>query len=383
MKKLSRITAALLAIMLLVSLLSGCSGNQGDAQQPDTSEPVAQERAYPYTFTDMAGAEVTLGKAVESVYIVGNVQPLVAIYRYYAGSSDKLLECPAASQSIIANSIFSEIWPDLTKLDSHNDDATVEEILALNPDVVFMTGNATGDAYEALINAGLTVVSFPTAGSSDANDTFAAVEGWLKQMAEVFDDSAAADALISYNDKTLQEIDAKLADVKDENKPEALIVFQLTDNSLKVAGSGHYSEFWLDHSGAKNAAKDIDKLQEIDIEQLMTWDPDIIYLTTFSPAMPEDLYNNTIEGFDFSQLSAVKNHQVYKIPMGSYRWYAPSCECALMLKWMSSINHPDLFKDMDMNKEVSAFITEFYGVTPTDDQIAALLNPSDKSLMNH
>lgn len=58
----------------------------------------------------------------------------------------------------------------------------------------------------------------------------------------------------------------------------------------------------------------------------MAWDPDIIYLTTFSPAMPEDLYNNTIEGFDFSQLSAVKNQQVYKVPLGSYRWYAPSCE---------------------------------------------------------
>lgn len=383
MKKIAKFASIILAVVLLVSLLGGCANNQpSDVDEPDVTEQVV-ERAYPYTFTDMAGVEITLDKEVESVYIVGNVQPLVALYRYYAGNSDKLIECPAASQSIIRSSVFADIWPDMLDLTTHNDDANVEEILALNPDVVFMTGSATGDAYEALVNAGLTVVSFPTAGSGDDNDTFAAVEGWLNQMAEVFGDSEAADKLISYNNDTLKTIDAKLADVKEEDKPTALIVFQLADNSLKVAGSGHYSEFWLDHSGAVNAAADIDKLQEVDIEQLMAWDPDIIYLTTFSPAMPEDLYNNTIEGFDFSQLSAVKNHQVYKVPLGSYRWYAPSCECALMLKWMSAINHPDLFKDMDMNAEVTEFITQFYGVTPSADQVATLLNPSDKSLMNH
>ncbi len=54
-----------------------------------------------------------------------------------------------------------------------------------------------------------------------------------------------------------------------------------------------------------------------------------------------------------------------------------------MLKWMSAINHPDLFADMDMNAEVTEFISQFYGVTPSADQVATLLNPSDKSLMNH
>ena len=121
----------------------------------------------------------------------------------------------------------------------------------------------------------------------------------------------------------------------------------------------------------------------MDIEQLMAWDPDIIYLTTFSPAMPEDLYSNTIEGFDFSQLSAVKNRQVYKIPLGSYRWYAPSCECSLMLRWMAGIHQPELFTDTDMAAEVSAFMTAFYGHTPTEAQVNVLLNPSDTSLMSH
>ena len=400
MKRTWKIISLVLAVMLLCSI-AGCGNSTQSAPQapaateaapaPAAAEPQQEEpapadpevpgRSYPYTFTDMAGVEITLDKEVETVYIVGSVQPLVALYRYYRGSSDNLLEVPAASQSIIASSVMAEIWPDMLELKSHTDDANAEEILALNPDVVFMTGSATGDTYEALVNAGLTVVSFPTAGSGDDNDTFETVKNWLNQMAEVFGDSEAADALVSYNTQTLADIDAALANAAE--KPKALIIFQLTPNSCRVAGSGHYSEFWLNHSGAENAAAEITKLQEVDIEQLMAWDPDIIYLTTFSPAMPEDLYNNTIEGFDFSQLSAVKNQQVYKIPLGSYRWYAPSCECALMLKWMSSINHPEIFGDMDMSQEVIDFIREFYNYEANADQAAVLLNPSDTSIMSH
>lgn len=387
MKKQTRILSLLLAALMLVSVSVGCGSSQSGANDgantsndPDTN---TEERSYPYTFTDMAGVEITLEKEVETVYIAGSVQPLLAIYRYYRGNSDNLLGCPAASQSIIAGSVFAEIWPDILGLKPHGEDANAEEILALNPDIVFMTGSASGDGYEALVNAGLTVVSFPTAGSGNDNDPFATVANWLSQMAEVFGDSSAADALIRYNTETLESIRTKTSGLAEEDKPNALIVFQLTDNSLKVAGSGHYSEFWLANSGARNAAGELEKLQAVDIEQLMAWDPDIIYLTTFSPAMPEDLYNNTIEGFDFSQLSAVKNKQVYKIPLGSYRWYAPSCECSLMLRWMAGIHQPELFADTDMAAEVSAFMTAFYGHTPTEAQVNVLLNPSDTSLMSH
>lgn len=387
MKKGTRILSLLLAALMLVSVSVGCGSSQSGTNDgantfndPDTN---TEERSYPYTFTDMAGVEITLEKEVETVYIAGSVQPLLAVYRYYRGNSDNLLGCPAASQSIIAGSVFAEIWPDILGLEPHGEDVNAEEILALNPDIVFMTGSASGDGYEALVNAGLTVVSFPTAGSGNDNDPFATVANWLSQMAEVFGDSSAADALIRYNTETLESIRTKTSGLAEEDKPNALIVFQLTDNSLKVAGSGHYSEFWLANSGAQNAAGELEKLQAVDIEQLMAWDPDIIYLTTFSPAMPEDLYNNTIEGFDFSQLSAVKNKQVYKIPLGSYRWYAPSCECSLMLRWMAGIHQPELFADTDMAAEVSAFMTAFYGHTPTEAQVNVLLNPSDTSLMSH
>ena len=48
------------------------------------------------------------------------------------------------------------------------------------------------------------------------------------------------------------------------------------------------------------------------MEQIYEWDPDIIYITNFSPYQPEDLINNTIEGNDWSSVKAVKEGKVYK-----------------------------------------------------------------------
>ena len=375
MKGSKRTISIILTALLCIFVLGVC-GCLASEQSMDS-------RTYPYVFTDLAGVEITLPKEVQTVYIYGSVDPLLALYRYYKGNSDGLLGVPAASQAIIESSVFAEIWPDIIAGTPHTDEVTAEEVLAQNPDVVFMTGSASGDNYDALTNAGLTVISFPTAGSGSASDTFATIADWLRQMGEVFGDSKAAENLIAHNAETLYEIDAKLADVPETDKPSVMIIFQLSDRHLTVAGGGHYSDFWISHSGGVNAAAELNKIQPVDIEQVMTWNPDIIYITTFSPAMPDDLYTNAIEGFDWSKVKAVQNHQVYKIPLGSYRWYAPSCEGSLMLRWMAAINHPDVFEDIQIENEVKEFFMEFYGVTLTDEQVTALLNPSDPSLMSH
>lgn len=47
-----------------------------------------------------------------------------------------------------------------------------------------------------------------------------------------------------------------------------------------------------------------------------------------------------LQGQDWNQLKAVKNKQVYKVPLGIYRWYPPNGDAPLVLKWMAQHNHP-------------------------------------------
>ena len=111
-------------------------------------------------------------------------------------------------------------------------------------------------------------------------------------------------------------------------------------------------------------------------EAFIQWNPEYIFITNFSPYLPEDLYENAIEGYDWSEVNAVKNRRVYKIPLGMYRWFPPSSDTPLCLQWMSKVLHPELFGDVDIDKEVAAYFRTFYGVELTADALQAIFNPA-------
>lgn len=112
------------------------------------------------------------------------------------------------------------------------------------------------------------------------------------------------------------------------------------------------------------------------MEQIYEWDPDIIFITNFSPYLPEDFYNNSIDGHDWSSVSAVKNGKVYKFPLGMYRWFPPSSDAPLALMWLAQKIQPELFADIDMDAEIKSYFEEYYGVTLTDEDVQNIYNPA-------
>jgi iron complex transport system substrate-binding protein len=363
--------AVLLALAMLAGFITGCS----NSDSPTNTGKSTEAEFTPFTFTDMDGHEVTISKPVEPVYITG-MTPLPAIYYYYRGSTEGLVAIPQDSRDRISKSVFADIFADLLDVPSDNanngGEANAESILQTNPDIVFITGGYP-ESYKALTDAGLTVVAFTTAMTSDCN-ALSTIDKWLDQMATVFGDTHRSAALTQENTDVLAKITGITDNIAEADKPKAMIIFGCSNNTLTVAGGGHYSDFWLTSTGAINAAAELNKIQSVNIEQIMQWDPDIIYITNFNAATPDDLYNNTFDGFDWSEVKAVKNKQVYKIPLGSYRWYAPSLEGTLLLKWMASINQPELFADMDVREEFNNFFSEFYDWNLTDEQFALMLH---------
>jgi len=106
--------------------------------------------------------------------------------------------------------------------------------------------------------------------------------------------------------------------------------------------------------------------------------PDIIYITNFTETQPKDLFNNSIQGQDWSQLKAVQNKQVYKVPLGIYRWYPSNGDAPLMLKWISQHNHPEIF-NYNMTEEIQQYYTKFYNYDVTEEQVHDILNPSSEA----
>ena len=74
----------------------------------------------------------------------------------------------------------------------------------------------------------------------------------------------------------------------------------------------------------------------LDVEQVLRWDPEVILLGNFDPAMPQDIYSDPV----WQNISAVRSRRVYKVPLGGYRWDPPGQESPLMWHWLSDIAFP-------------------------------------------
>ena len=73
------------------------------------------------------------------------------------------------------------------------------------------------------------------------------------------------------------------------------------------------------------------------IEQVLTWNPQVILLGNFDAAMPSDIYGDP----RWQSVEAVKARRVYKFPLGGYRWDPPSQESALGWIWLAGLLHPE------------------------------------------
>ena len=173
----------------------------------------------------------------------------------------------------------------------------------------------------------------------------------------------------------------KLASLSDEEKPQALILSNYNESAI-TAGGISFANYWIASAGGNNLGYDIGAfVGQVNMEQVYEWNPEVLFLNSFSAYTPEDLYENTaVDGHDWSGIKAVQNKRVYKIPLGMYYWFPPSSDSPLMLQWMAKQMYPELFEDLDIEQEIKDYYSGFYGLELTDDQVDLILNPTPESV---
>ena len=180
-----------------------------------------------------------------------------------------------------------------------------------------------------------------------------------------------------YSTDTYNKIQDTVKNV--EEKQKVLFLFQYDENAMITSSSKFFGQWWCDAVGAVNVAQDVPAEKTnavITMEQVYEWDPDVIVITNFTQAKPDDLYNNAIGSDDWSNVSAVKNKRVYKMPLGTYRTYTPSVDSPMTLEWLAQAVYPELFKDMDVKADVKEYYQNLFGVTLTDEQVDQMYTPN-------
>ncbi len=117
-------------------------------------------------------------------------------------------------------------------------------------------------------------------------------------------------------------------------------------------------------------------MTSVSLEQILSWDPDVIITATLSGLGGQEgaIYHNVTTDPKWTGLKAVKKHQVYDIPDKPFNWFdrPPSVNRIIGLKWLAHTLYPDIFK-YDMKDEIKDFYSTFYHYDLTGREIEDLL----------
>lgn len=389
--KFKQILKTTLAAVLSISLLAGC-GSTGVSSASTASEASSETEASEassettstdsetatVTITDHADRTVTVPVNPQRVAILG-ILPLPAMLTVYLDSAESIVAMEPASMNAAKNGILSELYPEILNANTdimNGEDLNIESLIALNPDVVFYNANDTSD-LEKLENAGLTAVAVsPTKWNYDCIKTY---NEWMDMLDQIYPEHAGnrEELVNKYSNDVYNEIQTKVADVKEKQK--VLFLFQYDENTMVTSSSSFFGQWWCDAVGAENVAYDVpadNANAKITMEQVYEWNPDVIIITNFTPTTPDDLYNNAIGSDDWSQVKAVQDKRVYKMPLGTYRTYTPGVDTPNTLKWLAQAVYPELFTDYNVSSDVKDYYKTLYGVDLTDEQVEKMYTPN-------
>lgn len=384
-----RIISLVIALAILMSMAACSAGGAKPTAEPTKAPvseptkapeaPVSQESEVPQpetiTITDHLGYEVTLPADIQRVAIYG-IYPLASALTVFFNSAEKIVAMPKASLSAAKSGLLGQLYPEI--LDVHTEcvsgeEINMEELMKLQPDVVFYSDTEKA-AGEALKNAGFNAVAVSvTKWSFNCIET---LSNWIDLLGQMFPGDDKAEIYREYSQDIYNLVQERVSGLTEEEKVSAFILFQYTEANMLTSGAKHFGQWWCDAIGAKNAAGEVEGGQiKVDMEQIYSWNPDVILVSNFTTAQPEDLYENTVGSYDWGGVNAIENQRVYKMPLGIYRSYTPSADTPVTLLWMAKTVYPQLFEDMDVTSYAKAYYKTVYGVELTEDQIESVFAP--------
>ena len=231
---------------------------------------------------------------------------------------------------------------------------------------------------EKLEALGVPCVGFTTAIES----TIETVSTWATQIGQVLGTEMEAGEIVAYGREVEQMVMDRVSQIPESERRSALLLANYNASGISAAGAT-FGRYWLATIGADNVAIEIEqKVAPVSLEQIYEWDPDVIFLNSFSAFTQEDIANGTaIPGHDWTGLTAVQNGEFYKMPLGMYYWFPPCSDSPLALQWLAQKLYPQLFEDLDMDAEIKDYFQRFYGVMLTDEDLETLYNPPAESAM--
>ncbi|NLV27052.1 MAG: ABC transporter substrate-binding protein [Methanomicrobiales archaeon] len=308
------------------------------------------------TLTDMSGNEITIPTDIERIVVAcqGGVAQEIVIM----GNADM----PVAMSSMNLFPMFVKMYPNFKELPNAGsfDDLNMETILKLKPDVVINSVTASKG------NAKITENDIPVFQAYTGRAAADTIYNEFRAFGELLNNPEKAEELISYWDEKKEFINNRMKSIPED---ERKTVFYTSNKDLGT--DTNWGVSYVASSGGINVAKNLGDAK-VNPEKLAEWDPDVIIVrgNTDGSYPDQEILNNP----QLAGLSAIKNGDVYNVPIGGFWWDRPSPESALGFLWLAKTLYPDTFNDVDMVSEMKSFFKNYYRYSLSDDEANSILS---------
>lgn len=300
----TKLTALFLSLAMLLTLCVGCGPKEDGTQSNDnvqTSQPAdttpdtkpSEEVSAAVTITDMKGREITLEEPAQRIVAL---TPSDCEILYAIGAGDTLVgrgeycDYPAAVLDIPAVQSGA--------------DTNIEQIIALEPDVLLMSDMAqTEEQIAQLENAGIAVV---VSEATNIEGVYTAVEMIGALMGK--DDNAAA---------VINSMKTTFTDIMEKSTGDGTqtVYFEVSPLQwgLWTAGTDTFMDEIAAMLGLKNCFSDVSGWGEISEEQVLERNPDFIVTITMyfgeGPTPEEEILSRA----GWENVTAVKNQKILNL----------------------------------------------------------------------
>ncbi len=336
------------SIVVLSMVLLGCSPKQ------ETAVDVK------LTLIDQAGITLTIPQPVERV--ISTYGPATS-FIYAVGGGDRLVSASyLGARDPFGAMMMEKIDPNFREIQGDEffsqEDFNLEHAASLNPDLIIVSSRSVWLESAAQLEIPIFQV-------------FAETEETLKEAmlltGEIFGSDAAdqAAAWVDYYD----EIVAGVQETTDRISLDQRVRVLFTGTEpLRVASGDMYQTSIIEAAGGISVSEELSGYwNDINLEQVAIWDPDVIIVPPYGGASVEAI----TESPEWQIIKAVQDGHVYRMPKLVVPWDTPAPDSVLGIVWMAQLLNPEIV-DIDCKEEAAYFYNTFYEYQLTDEELTTI-----------
>lgn len=346
MKNLKKIVAFLLLVSF-VAMLAACEpGDLAELTKPDAQE---------IKVIDVLGREVVLNGPARKA--VGTHNPSVSSVMVLGGGGKYIAGLGNKEMCRELYTLVVDGYDDIIQI-GHGGKINLETVEAVGADLAVIP-ERFGNLVEEFEK-----IDVPVLVALPNDESFDTVKNTISIVGKALGEDERASKINEFFDKKIAN--AQVISAKADTKQRVL--FLGSSSQLSVAPAAMIQTQLIEAAGGINAVSEIDvkgEFADVNIEQIIAWDPDIIWCPAYAKYTIEDLLNDPA----WSNITAIKNKAVYEFPSTLEPWDYPTAAVALGVCWATHSLHPELYSLEDLKKDADEFYNLVYGRTFTLEQL--------------